>query len=348
MPAVVPRRALGATAKRAVLVAMVSVTALAIHPASARAQSATDQAAAEVLFKQARDLMAAGNFAAACPKLAESQRIDPGTGTLLNLATCYEKNGQITSAWAMYKNAATAAQNAGEANRARLARARAAALEPTLPTLTVVVPPAVDRPDLQVTRDGEMLGRAAWGTPIPVDPGPHAIQASAAGRKTWQAQAQVAGAGAKVSLEVPPLDADTPSTPAPATPAPAAAPEPAAASTPGSTQRLLGILAGGVGVAGLIVGGVAGIIAKSNNDAVSAQCNGSVCNAQGMSSLGDAKNAATFSTVGFVAGGVMVAAGAVLFLTAPSAHPSTGASGLSLTPGSDGSVAGLTLRGAWR
>ena len=138
--------------------------ALAIAPTQAFAQSASDQATAEALFKQARDLIAAGKYSDACPKLAESQRLDPGTGTLLNLATCYEKNGQIASAWVTYKGAVTAAQNANEADRAKLARTRAAALEPTLPTLTIVVLPAADRPDLRVTRDGETVGRVAWGT----------------------------------------------------------------------------------------------------------------------------------------------------------------------------------------
>ncbi len=120
---------------------------LALAPAVARAQSASDQAAATALFKQGRDLMAAGKYADACPKLAESQRLDPGAGTLLNLATCYEKNGQLASAWTTYQDAASAAQKAGEGERVKAARAKVAALEPTLPTLTIVVPAAADRSD---------------------------------------------------------------------------------------------------------------------------------------------------------------------------------------------------------
>jgi hypothetical protein len=322
-------------------------------PAIARAQSASDQAAATALFKQGRDLMAAGRYADACPKLAESQRLDPGAGTLLNLATCYEKNGQIASAWTTYQDAASAAQRAGEAERVKAARAKVAALEPTLPTLTIVVPATADRPDLEIRRDGALVGRAAWGAPIPVDPGPHPLDASAPGKTPWHGQAQVGGAGAKVSIEIPPL-ADAAATPPPAppappspTPAPAPAPPPDSATPPssGSTQRLLGLVSGGVGVVGIGVGSVFGAIAMGKNNSASGHCNGTVCDAPTVSTLNDARTDATVSTVAFAAGGVLLAAGVVLYLTAPRGAPTAG---LVLSPGAGGSVAGLTLQGGWR
>jgi hypothetical protein len=325
-------------------------------PAVARAQSASDQAAATALFKQGRDLMAAGKYADACPKLAESQRLDPGAGTLLNLATCYEKNGQLASAWTTYQDAASAAQKAGEGERVKAARARVAALEPNLPTLTIVVPAAVDRPDLEVRRDGALVGRAAWGAPIPVDPGPHPLDASAPGKAPWHGQALVGGAGAKVSIQIPPLgDAATPPAPATSAPvaptpatgpaAPAAPPADSATPSSGGTQRTIALITGGVGIVGIGVGSVFGVIAMSKNNSTSGHCNGSVCDAPTIATLGDARTDATVSTVGFVAGGVLLAAGAVLYLTAPKGAPSTG---LVVSPGAAGSFAGLTLQGGWR
>lgn len=332
--------------RRSLAVALVVLSAST--PSLARAQTATDPAAAEALFKQARQLMAEGKYADACPKLAESQRLDPGTGTLLNLATCYEKNGQIASAWAAYKSAATAAQNTNELDRARLARTRAAALESKLPTLTIVVPAAADRPDLAVTRDGEPVGRPAWGTPIPVDPGAHAVQASAPGRKTWEGHAQVDGPGAKTSIEVPALEADATSpsgatAPAASTAAPAqpGAPEAPAASNLGSTQRTIGLILGGVGIVGVGVGAAFGFVAKSDKDGVGGNCNQGVCNQQGLSSLDSAHTAATVSTIAFAAGGAALVGGALLYFLAPRASSRTG---LVVAPSAGAHTAGLELR----
>ena len=58
-----------------------------------------DAAAADVLFRRAKDALAAGNVDGACASFAESQRLDPAAGTLLNLADCEEKQGKLATAW---------------------------------------------------------------------------------------------------------------------------------------------------------------------------------------------------------------------------------------------------------
>ena len=332
-----------------------AVAVIAAAPVTARAQGAGEQAAAEALFKQGRDLMTAGRFAEACPKLAESERLDPATGTLLNLATCYERNGQVASAWVTYKEAASASQKADQQERAQLARRKAAELEPRLSTLTIVVPPAADRPDLLVKRDGDAVGRAAWGAPIPVDPGAHAVDVTAAGRKPWHGQASVEGASAQASVEVPPLEVDLQPEPAPVAQVPTPASEPArtdsATSPPpasnGSAQRVLGVVVGGLGVAGIALGAVFGEMAKSDNNEAKGHClNDMACDAQAISLTTSARREATASTVGFVAGGVLLASGVVVYLTAPSRSTPAGGR-IGLAPLLGAGATGIALRGGW-
>ncbi|HEX5098164.1 MAG TPA: hypothetical protein VFV94_01635, partial [Polyangiaceae bacterium] len=77
--------------------------------------SAQDARAAAVLaYDQAEALMAAGKVAEACPRYAESQKLDPQLGTLLHLADCLEKKGQTASAWAAFRDASEIAEQRGD------------------------------------------------------------------------------------------------------------------------------------------------------------------------------------------------------------------------------------------
>ena len=135
-------------------VVLVAFGLMLLAPPMARADGAGENAAAQALFDEGRRLMEQGDYAAACPKLESSQKLDPGAGTLLNLATCYEKNGQTASAWVTYQDAATASADR-HPDWAERARARTAALAPILSRLTISVPAKVD--GLEITRDGSVF-----------------------------------------------------------------------------------------------------------------------------------------------------------------------------------------------
>ncbi|WP_437805522.1 hypothetical protein [Sorangium sp. So ce1078] len=196
-----------------------------------------DTAAAQALFDAARQLMAQGKYADACPKLEESQRLDPGIGTRFNLAACYEQLGRTASAWSTFLDVAGAAKAAGQVEREKVARQRATALEPRLIRLTITAP--ADAPaDLQVKRDGAPVGRAQWGMPVPVDPGKHTIEAAAAGRSPFVKTVELTRAGATETVAIPPLPAGAqaraaaPPAGTSAPPASAAAPPPRFAAPP--------------------------------------------------------------------------------------------------------------------
>ncbi|MBK6690671.1 MAG: carboxypeptidase regulatory-like domain-containing protein [Myxococcales bacterium] len=306
-----------------------TLLSLLLSTGVAAAQKAPSQAAAQALFEEGRRLMTAGRYGDACPKLAESQRLDPGAGTLLNLAACYEKNGQTASAWATYKETISEAEKSNRREWAAKARQRALALEPTLVKLSIVVPPSARSAGLVIKRDGSEVGAGEWGVAIPVDPGSHNIEASAPGYKPWTTVAQAVRAKETATVSIPQLERLPPATQAVATATPPARGPVGAAPLPGpetpdgapsgSTQRTLGFVAGGVGVAGLAVGAIFGLQAMSARKDAEPDCSSDLarCNQKGLDAVDDAKGKALISTVGFAAGGALVATGLVLVLTAP-------------------------------
>jgi hypothetical protein len=220
-----------------------------------------DTAAAQALFADAKKLMAAGKYAEACPKLEESQRLAPGIGTQFNLATCYESLGKTASAWSLYLEVAGASKAANQLDREKVARQAAAALEPKLSRLTITVSKSAP-PDIEVKRDGAAVGKAQWGTAIPVDPGEHKIAATAPGKKPWESTITVDKQGTK-TVEVPALEAGAGAGPVAGAP-PAYYPPtaPPQDNKPKMKRRSGGMMAGGIVALSLgtlaTIGGAAG------------------------------------------------------------------------------------------
>jgi hypothetical protein len=295
------------------LVSSLSAFALPLHAQT----SGSNKAAAEALFSEGRTLAAAGRCAEAIPKFQGSQRLDPGVGTLLNLAECYEQVGKTASAWAEYREVISLARAAGSKEREELATQRAKALEPKLSRLAVKVAAGADASSISVKRDGEALQPAELGVAIPIDPGSHVIEASAPGKQTWSYTIEVGKDADSKLVEVPPLVDDG----AGVGPGPAGGGGPTdAASSDGSTQRTIGLVVAGVGVVGVALGAVFGLQASSKWSDAKEKCSDYPfgCGDDGVSMADDAKSAATISTIGFIAGGVCLAGGAALWLTAGS------------------------------
>jgi serine/threonine-protein kinase len=274
--------------------------------------------------------MAQGRPAEACPKLEESQRLDPGSGTLLNLARCYEQAGRFASAWNQYLEAASAARVAGNAEREGEARRRAEALRPRLPSLVISLSTEARAvPGLEVLRDGVLVGAPQLGVPIPTDAGEHTLEARAPGRVPWKTVVTLKGESHTATVTVPTLAVTTATAPAPAAaaataPAPTQEPSAASSSSGLGTRRTLALVAGGAGVVGLGVGTAFGLKSKSHHDEAEKYCDGSVCNdPRGVTAGNDAYAAGNVATVFTIVGVVGVAAGVVLWVTAPSPSASS-------------------------
>lgn len=183
-------------------------------------------ALAETLFREGRRLMDQKRYSEACPKLVESHRIDPATGTLLALALCHEAEGKTASAWTEYTDAAARARTEGNKDREDVARKKAALLEPKLSRLTIrVSSQAAAIRGLVITTDGVSQPKEAWGMAVPIDPGSHVVEANAPGHKAVRFEIKVAPERDSREASIPALEATV--APAPAT-TPAAEPPPAA------------------------------------------------------------------------------------------------------------------------
>jgi serine/threonine-protein kinase len=293
-----------------------AVFAFALGAAPAFAQGGST-AAAEALFQEGRTLFQAGKFAEACPKLAESQRLDPATGTLLTLALCHEGEGKLASAWAEFNDVEGRSQREGRDDRVKIAREHATALRPRLSTLAVDVPPEVARtPGLELRVDGVALGSASFGVAVPVDGGEHRIEASAPGKAPWQGVASVKPESDAVRVSVPAL-MDTPAAPS----APVEAkilPHTAVEDDSGSGMKTAGLIVAGAGAVALGVGTYLAFDAKGDYDAAKERCNGTVCDDAPFQASEDARSQGTVATIVFVVGGAALATGAVLWFVAPS------------------------------
>jgi tetratricopeptide (TPR) repeat protein len=242
---------------------VVAVAILASAAPRAGAQSSTAQA--ETLFRQGKDLMARGKLAEACAAFDASQKLDPTLATLLNQASCREKNGQLATAWGLFLEAERQSRSAtDDATRQlhQVAQAHAAKLEPRLSTLAINVAADNRVGGLEILRNNDPVDPGAWNKPLPVDGGTYKITARAPGNTDWSSTVTVGPERDAKTIEPPKLKA--------AALAPHADPggrkPPSVASGAPGRSRLLPFILGGVGLG--LGGGALGfeLSARSNYD----------------------------------------------------------------------------------
>jgi hypothetical protein len=200
---------------------------------------------------------------------------------------------------------------------------------------------------VQVTMDGAPLLASLDGRPLAIDPGAHAFRFEAVGQKPVE-KTLVLREGEKDRRESIVVGEPPPAPPLPLGPPPASS---------WSPQRTIALVTGGVGVAGLGVGALFGAFAISAKNREQGDCPSAGCSgyAQAKADYDTANKDATGSTIAFIAGGVFVSVGAVLWLTAPATGPTPDATRgaidrasavrVGLAPSTRGQ--GLSLVGTW-
>jgi len=290
-------------------------------------------------FEEGKKLQEAGKWVEACPKFAEAHRLKPdATGITLNLADCYKHVGKSASAYSLFREGGFLAKKGNDAPRAEYAEKEAAALEPTLSKLRIE---AEDTPGLVIHIDDQELGKGALGTEVPIDPGPHKIEATAPGYNVWSTSVTIGANRDAQKLKIPSL------MPAPhdAKGGPPAGANPA--------LRPAGIAVGSVGVVGLVIGGVFGGLAMSAKGDLGKLCPGNGCPTGNGSQdkLASAKSKALISTIGVSVGGAALATGVVLVVLslrgAPPRDEKAAPPKAALVPTFGPGGGGLSLAGAF-
>jgi hypothetical protein len=283
---------------------------------AAPAQTPSEQA--EQLFREGRESIGRGDYAAACPKFAESVRLTRRPGPLLNLAQCEEHQGKLMSALTHWREGIALLPPGDE--RIAVSTERAATLEQKIPRLTVKLGPAAPAGS-KVTLDGADLKPAAIGAAVTLDPGEHVIVVSAPGHMEARSTISLTRGERREITMTPgseqPQQADPPSTPDP----------PVSPPSPGrGAGWTAGFVVGGLGLAALAAGGVTGILTIQKKADKEEACPNYRCPTDKRFSAGeDARKAgalfSTISTVTFAVGGAAVVAGIILIATSASKAP---------------------------
>lgn len=304
--------------------------------------SEIDKETARRLLDEGDALFAKGDFEGALEKYRAADDIMGVPTTATEVGKTLEKLGRLVEARDAYLRIVRYPKQEDEPAVFRKARktadAKAAALAERVGTLTVRVSLGGERrSEVALTIDGTAINAAAIGHGISVDPGTRSVKLSAAGYLPVEEEVTL-DEGGEETLEIRlDVDPDAPDEPPP--------PKPKGGVGPGTQEAGFPVFATigfAVGGAGLILGGVTGGLALSEEGGLADACTGEkLCPQESQSDIDRANLFANLSNVGFAVGaaGAIFGVVALFTLDAPT-DDATDPPSVSLTP-----IIGPT--GAW-
>lgn len=238
-------------------------------------------------------------FDEACPLIRSSHEAAPSRGTLFTLAECERLGGRLLEAARIYERFLVEAppgdDSSRELARQRVAREQLDELSRRLPAVRVRVAGEVPA-SAEIWLDGQSVSLKQLDQAMLVEVGTHVVAFRSAGRPRREIIVDVS-AGERRSIELRFRETESPAPPTP--------PSSGTAIVP---WRVTAAVTGGAALAGIVVGSVSGAIALSEQSTADDLCDGPACREQrGVDAGRSAKNAATISTAGFVAGGALAA-----------------------------------------
>jgi len=316
-------RVLGGPAALSLVVAL----GLGVMPTPAFAQEPAADSSAEALkrareqFGQALALQTAGDWAGALALLKDVAAVKSTPQVRFNMALCEEKLGKLVAALGDYELAASDARAEKADQVAEEVESRRESLGKRIPKITVKRGSGAEAAAISI--DGVSVGDQVIGQPMPIDPGPHTVEATAPGFKPFRTSMRVAEQQSEsVEIVLEPLPAP------PVAVAPGGPARPSAGRSP-----IYGYVIGGLGIASLGASGVFFGLRASKISDLDKVCPDLQCPSHAQQSDIDAgKLDTTIANVTLAVGIAAVAGGLVLVLTSgPSNEPN-----VALAPGLGG------------
>ena len=304
-----------------------SLPSVAGNPPAPPAAPAADKAIlvkARQQFQQALALETAGDWAGASSLFQQVAQVRLTPQVRFHIALCEEHLGKLAAALGHYQIAADEAQEAQATEVAAQVASRTEVLKARIPKILLARGAGADY--ASVTLDGVVLGASSVGTELPVNPGPHTVDATAQGYKPFNTKFQIAEKENKkieIVLDLlppPPVEEKAIS----------ASGE---ASLPPPNKNLAPLIVGGVGVASLAASGVFFLLRSKSIKSLENNCpTMTTCPASEKSTYDQGKTYTVVADVTLGIGIAGVAAGATLFLLNRKKPPAPTAGSVQVVP----------------
>ena len=285
-------------------------------------------------FGQALALQTGGDWAGALALLKEVAAVKPTPQVRFNIALCEERLGRLVAALGDYELAGADAQAQKADQVQQEVDSRLESLKARVPR--VVVKRGAGADSATISLDGVSLGDSVLNSPLPLDPGPHVVEAAGAGFLPFKQAFRVAEqetATIEVTLQLVPVK-----------PPPPVAPPPPA---PPQTMRTAGFVVGGAGIASLLASGAMFYLRHTTISDLDRQCGGdrSSCPDSARSTIDRGKLYTTLGNVTLAVGAAGLGVGAVLVVVGGRMGAR---SSIGVAPGATGAnIGGASLVGSF-